>query len=217
MKISRHFRIYFTIILLGCAFPLRARQAKNDTLRNVIKSNPIYTITGWVPASYERFISEKTSIMLGFCYITNPPGSVTGLLGNLYPYADRKGFYLNPSIRFYLWKQPGVPGGFYAAPELGFTRQVKSVTPYIYSRTNKSITISYDPGNKITVYDYQVAATLGYQAVIGKVFVFDLYAGEGSSFISFSGNEELFFSHINKKIPKSGAKLIGGFKIGIPF
>lgn len=198
-------------------------------LKSVFKCNPFYTFGGWVPITYEGFISPNKSIMLSVSYITNPMNWVLPILGNSYPFETRSGFYINPSMRFYLYKIPNIPAGFYASPEFGFIQQTRSLTAdTVYQNSNNylySIDTLRFPAQTSTLREYQVAATVGWQGVINRVFVWDVYIGEGFSIVQSSGDDiDSFYKHINavnpgnqKRTPKDGARLLAGFRIGIPF
>ena len=207
-----------------------SKPTEEKDFKNVFKSNPFYTFGGWVPMTYERFISPNKSIVIGASYITNPYAPVLSVLGNSYPYKTRSGYYINPTMRFYLYKTPNQPGGFYASPEIGFIHQTKtlpsdSATKINYGNypnyINDTVT-NMAQQETITINEFQGAATIGYQAVIKNVFVIDLYFGEGFAITNTSGDIDKFYKHINdfyshKNTPKDGSRLLAGFKIGIPF
>lgn len=196
--------------------------------KNVIKSNPFYTLAGWIPLTYERFIGTSTSIVLGASYITNEPQAFSGLNKT---YDTRDGFYINPALRFYLFKTTESPGGFYVSPEVGFIQQTKKLgadSAQVYREpSGPKDTIYYTnvffPAEKIVQNELQIGATIGYQAVIKKVFVIDIYIGEALGLMSFAGNEKRYYDHLNaidysgKSFPINGARLLAGVKIGMAF
>ncbi|MEZ4722655.1 MAG: hypothetical protein R2813_12340 [Flavobacteriales bacterium] len=196
--------------------------------KNVIKSNPFYTIGGWIPLTYERFIGKSTSIVIGASYITNEPQIISNINKT---YDTREGFYINPALRFYLFKNTDSPGGFYASPEVGFIQQTKRIgadTVQVYKEpTDIKDTIYYYtasyPSEKLVTNELQIGATIGYQVVIKKVFVLDIYAGEALGLMSFAGNPNRYYQHLvdagysNKRVPIDGARLLAGVKIGIAF
>jgi len=170
--------------------------------------------------------------MVSVSYITNPMNWLLPVLGNSYPFETRSGIYINPAMRFYLYKIPGIPAGFYASPEFGFIQQTRTLnadTVFSYSynqslyKTDTLRTIF--PKQNSTLREYQVAATVGWQGIINRVFVWDIYIGEGFSIVQSSGDDiDSFYKHINsvnsgnqKRTPKDGARLLAGFRIGIPF
>ncbi len=227
-------KITVAVLLLAVSAILPGKSFSQDTAqtklpKNLFKTNPLYTLGGWVPLTYERFITPNKSIVLGMSYITNPYSVVLSVIGNDYPYKTRMGYYFNPAIRFYLYRLPNLPGGFYASPEIGLIGQTKELdgdsvhTQYNNGSYYKDSIVYYAP-EKLSITEYQAAATIGYQSVINKVFIVDVYVGEGMSLLYYaSGNVNRFYEHINKatgsnkKVPKDGARLLAGFKVGIPF
>lgn len=202
-----------------------------EELKSIFKTNPFYAFGGWLPMTFEYFFKPNKSFMLGASYITNPVSWADDVLPNAYPFKTRYGFYVNPSIRFYLSKTPGKPGGFYASPEVGYIQQTKVLGKYSYDKqsydpkTYQTITTTYTyPERKLTFKEYQGAVTIGYQFIVKDVFALDLYCGEGISIIRFQGGDpNAFYKQLNEvyhksgMVPKDGSRLLAGFKMGVPF
>lgn len=72
--------------------------------KNVIKMNLWSPVVSTWNFAYERAISEKTTVQLGFAYTTKN-------------YLDTKyrGYQIQPEVRFYL-SEKSAPAGFYVAP-----------------------------------------------------------------------------------------------------
>ena len=223
----------FSIMLSVTAshsFAQDAAQPPVKEMKNVFKSNPFYALGGWVPITYEHFYGRKKSFTVGASYITNPYSLVLSTMGNGYPYRTRYGFYINPSFRIFLYKTPGMPGGFYVSPEIGYIMQNKflqkdSLVAGQYDPKSGSTvsTTTYFPERKIITHEFQSAITIGYQTIFSNVFVLDLYVGEGLSIVRIQGNSTAFFDQNDRLYsnditePRDGARLLGGFKIGVPF
>lgn len=190
---------------------------------NVIKSNPLYAVAGWLPVSYERFFGAKKnkSFMINLNFITNPMIN----LGSSYPYDNRRGYYINPTMRFYLYKIPKFPGGFYIAPEAAYASQTWYLDEYTiqsYDASGALLPPTVLPAEHIQMNTVEVSATTGYQFA-GKYVVADFYIGQGISMPTYSGDTKSFFNHaqlskyVSKDPLKDHARLLWGVKVGIPF
>lgn len=234
MKKSTHLFVRSLVLAFVFALifqPAEAQEAmtpEQTDFKNVIKSNPFYTLAGWIPITYERFIGKSTSVVIGASYITNEPQIFAGIRKT---YETRDGFYINPALRFYLFKNNAMPGGFYFSPEVGFIQQTKRLgadsAEVYHEPTSVKDSVYYTmrqfPAVKMVQNELQIGATIGYQAVIKNVFVIDLYAGEALGLVSFKGNVSQYYEHLNllgfstKLPPINGARLLAGVKIGMAF
>ncbi len=180
---------------------------------NVIKSNPLYAVAGWLPVSYERFYGAKKnkSFMVNLNYITNPMVKI-----NNKGYDNRSGYYINPVARFYIYKIPKFPGGFYVAPEMAYASQT-------WTLNEGTGTSGYNYGSKSMKFNtLEISATTGYQFA-GKYVVADFYAGQGVSMPTYSGDTKVYFAQLKdvqntkKTILTNHARFLWGVKVGIPF
>lgn len=190
---------------------------------NVIKSNPLYAVAGWLPVSYERFFGSKKnkSFMINLNFITNPMID----LGGNYPYDNRRGYYINPTMRFYLYKIPNFPGGFYIAPEAAYASQTWYLDEFSiqsYDAVGNPLPPTVIPAEHIKMNTVEISATTGYQFA-GKYIVADFYIGQGVSLPTYSGDTKSYFNHaqlskyVSKEPLKDRARLLWGVKVGIPF
>ncbi|MBK9460027.1 MAG: DUF3575 domain-containing protein [Chitinophagales bacterium] len=163
------------------------QQLAAQEVRNAIKINPlsIFLLTGNM--QYERAIGERTSVQAGFFYSAfNLKWKGDGL--------EYTGLGFTPEFRYYVLPKQTAMNGLYVAPFARFQR---------FKIVVDDSSSGLPPGeNSGTVLNSKLGVNAGYQAVLGKSFVIDIFAGPTVGVTRFTG------TLLDYKLPGFGS---GGF------
>jgi len=240
MSVRTCFRTLFLVIFfLSSPFAILAQQAETpeSTLpvsmpKNVIKISPFAWIHGQEAFTvesrigYERVIGPRSSVAGSYCYFGSNP--VFGFIGsvalsatlttvlNLYGkpgkvgivWSETKiqtgGYRYQLQYKKYLSKKFSAPEGLYLSPHFSY-----SEADYSIDFTN------FEVRSDLTIKNRNYNLLCGYQALLGKHFVVDVFTGLGYK----QKTTEIFDMNGNKldTIEGSPLKLSSGFNIGWAF
>jgi hypothetical protein len=158
-------RIYilFTVLLMS------GMASAQDGPKNSLKLNPLSAAFGGVNLSYQRAVSEKSSLQL-----------VTNYSSFKFTSTSYSGFGLTPEYRFQLGKNATALRGIYVGP---------------YARYSSYKVEDTELESKASMTSIGGGVVFGYQYVSRGGFTLDLFIGPGYSSNKFkveSGNEENF-------------------------
>ena len=125
---------------------------------NAVKLNPLSLFVATGNLSYERVVSEKGSVQLGFFY--------SGIKVQTFRFS---GWGITPEYRFYITST--APEGFYVAPYFRYSS---------FSITESSI----DPPSKASIAVMSGGAVVGWQFVIKEKMTLEGFIGPKLSTIS---------------------------------
>lgn len=172
-----------TLLLIGVLFINSNLNAQNDSkIKNSIKINGLALFSGFYEFQYERLITEKSSIKIGFGNGTlrNKSGSdadkdfQNAFGSNTYSFVEHKkhivdGFTINADFRYY-FSHLQAPKGLYISPGVQYLKLNEKYT-YIDSE-NRFSTLVDDEYSIVNI-----RFLFGYQFVIAKRIVFNPYLG----------------------------------------
>lgn len=157
----------FTCVLLFAV--IAGAKAQDESKQNAIKINPLSLFLATGNVSYERAVSENSSVQLGIFY------SGVNISGLKY-----SGLGITPEYRFYVAGRRQALNGMYVAPFLRYQN---------FSLKDK------DSGDEASFSSFGGGALLGWEKTWGSGFVLDLFAGpsyNSGKVKSDSGNEDQF-------------------------
>jgi hypothetical protein len=172
IKIMKKLNLVTVFILLGF-IGASAQQ-------NVVKINPVGLLFGSAELSYERVLSNKSSVELSLAYSRSNVGFSTGE-------EKATGFGVEGKYKFYVSASKNAPRGFYAAP----------VLTYASSKAERGTLkgkVSYLAGGAIA----------GYQWVFGSESEFSIDLNAGVQYVSASVSGDVLSASIDGIIPKLG-------------
>lgn len=141
-------QLFFTLLMGVVLFGANTAMAQKQ---NVIKVNPLSLALSNISLSYERFITEKTSIQLqGGYWLGASVGDV-----------KFSGTAFTPEVRFYV-SDTESPKGFYVAP---------------FGRYEMLQAVDKTDDDKATLTRVGGGAAIGYQFLFGKSVTMDLFGG----------------------------------------
>jgi len=166
--------------------------AQNDTdIKNSIRINGLALFNGFYEFQYERLISEKGSIKIGF-----GTGTLRDVSGSN---ADKdfedafgtnsfnknnqhivEGFTLNVDYR-YFFSHLKAPKGLYVSPGIQY---LKLNEKYTYTNSNNQLSTLIDNDYSI----FNLRGLIGYQFIIAKLIILNPYLGPGIAFGNEDGN-----------------------------
>ncbi len=180
--------IYVMMVALIVSASVKAQ----ENGKNVIKINPFGALLGSYSMSYERVVTNKSTLQFDANY-----GDINlfGLKINT--------FGVGAGYRFYFSKTKSVPEGFFVSPSIAYS--------------NVSLYLTSTPADKVTVGTFEGGVVGGYQWIFDSGFQIDLFVGPrfisvGSlSIPTESDDMELYLGELSGV----GTKL--GFSIGYCF
>jgi hypothetical protein len=204
------------ITLLLFAFILTANlNAQNDSeIKNSIRINALALFSGFYEFQYERVISEKSSIKVGFGTGTlrNKSGSdadedfmdafgTNSFNNNNEHIVD--GFSVNADFRYFFGHTPA-PKGLYVSPGIQYLKIDERYT-YTNSENQPSTLVE----NNFSIFN--IRGLFGYQFIIAKRVILNPYVGAGISL----GNVDSTNSRVDGF--GTGFSVNAGIDIGIGF
>ena len=204
------------ITLLLSVFILSANlNAQSDTeIKNSIRINGLALLTGFYEFQYERVISEKGAIKIGF-----GTGTLRDVSGNdadtdfedafgTNSFSNNnvhtvEGFTINADYRYFFSHLP-VPKGLYVSPGIQYLKLNEK-----YSYTNSSNQTDTLIDNDYSIFN--IRGLFGYQFIIAKTIVLNPYLGAGIALGSVDGNTGRTDAF------GAGFSINGGIDIGIGF
>ncbi|WP_299064190.1 outer membrane beta-barrel protein [uncultured Polaribacter sp.] len=203
-----------TLLLFVFIVSVNLNAQNNTEIKNSIRINGLALFTGFYELQYERIISEKNSIKIGF-----GTGTLRDVSGND---ADKdfeeafgtnsfnnnnirivKGFTINADYRYFFSHLP-IPKGLY----------VSAGIQYLKLNDKYSYTNSLNQPDAIINNDYSIfniRGLFGYQFIIAKKIILNPYLGAGITLGSVDEN--------NSRVDAfgTGFSINGGIDIGIGF
>ncbi|WP_422091404.1 DUF3575 domain-containing protein [Tenacibaculum ovolyticum] len=170
-------KLLLLIAIVGIGFTANAQ-------KNVFKVNPLGLVFGALDVSYERVLSEKSAIELGFAYSNF---DVTGVSTKV----STNGYGVEGKYKFYFSSEKDAPRGWYGAPFLAYS--VSSVD---------------SDGIKGDANSFSAGALAGYQWVFGggdSGFSLDL--NFGAQYVSASTTGNINSVSIDGFLPRLGLSL----------
>ena len=206
-------KIVAIIILFICFSSITAQE--NENIKNSIRVNGLALFSGYYEFQYERVITEKGAIKIGFGTGTllNKKGEdadkdfETAFGTNSFNNENEhivKGFSVNADYRYFFTKKLA-PRGIYVSPGIQY---LKLNEKYTYVNTNE--------GGFRTLVDndysiFNLRALFGYQFIIAKSIVINPYLGGGVSFCKVEAPTTRVDGYA------TGFSLNGGIDLGIGF
>lgn len=160
---------------------------KESSTQNVIKVNPLGIFLGNASLSYERALTEKSSI------VVSPSFGFLKFGGFKY-----SSFGIGAEYRFYLSKTKTAPAGLYVAPGLGYT--------------GGSVKDEDGNGDKTNFSSFTAKGIIGHQWVWDSGFVLDLNGGIQYWGFNYSNSNGVFST-----AKASGILPVLGLGIGYAF
>lgn len=204
------------ILLLLFGFIISVNlNAQNDTeIKNSIRINGLGLFAGFYEFQYERVISEKGSIKIGFGTGTlrNVSGSDadkdfedafgTNSFNNNNEHIV-EGFTMNVDYR-YFFSHLETPKGLYVSPGVQY---LKLNDKYTYTNSDNQPSTLID--NDFSIFN--IRGLFGYQFIIAKSIIFNPYFGAGITLGSVDENNSRIDAY------GTGFSINGGIDIGIGF
>lgn len=177
-------KLFFTVVIVGSLMASNSASAQD----NAIKVNIFSPIVRTLNLSYERVLSESSSIQFGFYY--------TGFSGAGMQY---RGFGITPEYRLYL-SESDAPAGFYVAPFLRYQ--------------NITITVE-ETDDEGTLSTFGGGLVVGKQWVFKERVTLDLFIGPSYNVgdVETDANEDEF--DINASFSGFGVRT--GLTLGLAF
>jgi hypothetical protein len=178
----------FTCVLLFAV--IAGAKAQDQSRQNAVKINPLSLFLATGNVSYERAISEKSSLQLGVFY------SGVNISGLKY-----SGFGITPEYRIYVAGRQEAMNGLYVGPFLRYQS---------FSLKDKNTS------DEASFKSFGGGALLGWEKTWDSGFVLDLFAGpayNSGKVKSDSGNE----SEFNVSAGISGFGVRTGITLGFAF
>ncbi|HSI91781.1 MAG TPA: DUF3575 domain-containing protein [Adhaeribacter sp.] len=222
-----------TFLLLSYSVKAQPPLTGAEPPRNVIKLAPLAFLHGQMPFTvesrigYERVLGRKTSVGASYSYLGSNP--VFGFIGSaalsatlttaltLYGkpgkggivWSETKiqtsGYRYQLQFRKYLGSQTSAPEGWYLSPH------------YSFARTNYNIAMKdFELDFKLKAKNESLNLLLGYQAILGRHFVLDVFTGLGyrNNSQDIYDSQNVFLKRMKKSSP---LKLSTGLNIGWAF
>jgi len=202
------------LLLFGFILSLNLIAQSNTEIKNSVRINGLGLFTGFYEFQYERVISEKGSIKIGF-----GTGTLRDVSGSD---ADEdfenafgtnsfnnnnshivEGFTLNADYR-YFFSHMDIPKGLYVSPGIQFLKLNEKYT-YTTSENQPSTLID----NDYSIFN--IRGLFGYQFIIAKSIILNPYLGAGIALGNVdekNGRTDAF---------GTGFSINGGIDIGIGF
>lgn len=188
-------KAFCTLSLIVSLLYMGQQNTFAQEVRNAIKINPlsIFLLTGNM--QYERAIGKHTSVQVGFFYSAlNIKWDGKGL--------EYHGFGFTPEFRYYVLPQQTALNGLYVAPFARIQR-----FKVLIDDNASGLPSSENSG---VVTNGKMGVNVGYQAVLGKSFVIDLFGGPTVGVSRLTG------TLLNYKLPGIGIGSGGvGFRFGV--
>lgn len=186
---------------------------KSENIKNSFKINALGIIPGFYELQYERVISPKGTIKVGFGTgtLVNRKGSkadkdfrdALGISGFLNSEHIVKGFTINADYR-YFFSHHGALKGLYVGPAIQY---LKLNEKYTYTDIDN---VLFTP-SEIDYSIFNIRALCGYQFIIAKAIALNPYVGVGFALGDVDENNS------NVEAFGTGITLNAGIDIGIVF
>ena len=170
-------KVLLVIAMVAAGFTANAQ-------KNVVKVNPLGLVFGSLDVSYERVISDKAAVEVGFAY-----SSFDVTSGNTK--VSTNGYGVEGKYKFYFSSEKDAPKGWYGAPFVAYS--VSSVD---------------SDGVKGDANSFAAGALAGYQWVFGgSDSGFSLDLNFGAQYISASAKGNIDSVSIDGFLPRLGLSL----------
>lgn len=180
--------LFVALCVLAC---LSSKAQDESESQNVVKINPLGAIFGAAQLSYERALSEKSSVQISPSFGFFSSG---GLKYTTYG--------IGASYRFYFSNSKSAPAGFYAGPGVG----------YQLGKVKFSDDFGGGSSSTAKIGGFNANFVAGYQWIFDSGFTLDLNGGIQYIKYKYTDNEDGSFS-----APFSGILPTLGFGIGYSF
>lgn len=203
-----------TLLLFGFVVFMNLNAQNDSEIKNSIRINGFGLFTGFYEFQYERVISEKGSIKIGF-----GTGTLRDVSGsdadedfmdafgtNAFNNNNQhivEGFTINADYRYFFSHKP-VPKGLYVSPGIQYLKLNEK-----YSYTNNSNQTDILVDNDYSIFN--IRGLFGYQFIIAKKIVLNPYLGAGIALGSVDENTSRADAF------GTGFSINGGIDIGVGF